>query len=490
MMIRVKKAFKLPGFNNIAHNTIVIELGQESLAMVEVANRNNGAELVRFAVRSFPVEGLNATWLKAIWHQEHFSQRRVVYCLPAGLVEYKSLVMPLLPFAQLEAAVKIEINSGNSNGGHLTKLVKIIDWQNQGQMLLVNVALIDQSLLNKDLQLLKEAGLEVAWSGLRYQGLRNFINFNSGFFEESSEGTIYLDFGDVKTEVGIIQNETLVYRRELALGSVDLCNEQDPDGVSDFLDELRLTFAAYQADTKHQAPLKLVAFGTTETIATVSLSLTQDMGLSWYTPEKTKLTGVITHKYTPRIAPLIGLALDDAGILRPEVVRIYTLEQDRAGVNREKFRIAIGMGIIVVFLFSGITLSLQASSIRDQQTSKWLSHNIALLTKLRQSERQTIRDDNQMKQLNKWLAGQNQELEFILLLKENLPDGTQITDLTIENGIVKDLSGVTPSASSLLNKLKAVPGLQNLKLKGTISASLAGEIFQLEGAIYDKEPSK
>ena len=112
-----------------------------------------------------------------------------------------------------------------------------------------------------------------------------------------------------------------------------------------------------------------------------------------------------------------------------------------------------------------------------------------LLNNLRLMERQTTQNTNQIKQLQGWLGKQNQELEFLLLLKNNLPDGTQITNLTIENGMVKDLSGVTPSVSLLLNKIKTVPGLQDLKLKGTISSSLQGEIFQLEGALSGKEPT-
>jgi hypothetical protein len=469
-------------------NAILVDLNPETLTVVEVANQNSGAELVRYAVRLLPPDGINPTWLKAVWHQEHFSHHRVIFCLPAAFVKYKSLMMPFLPMAQLEEALKIELESGND--GYQNRLIKIINYQKQEPMVQVNVALVDQELLNKELLLLKQAGLEVEWSGLRYQGLQNFINFNSGFFEESSDGASYLDFCGEKTEFGIIKDEVIVYRRALSLGSQDLLNAEDQQAIPDFLEEVRLSIAAYQADTKSNVPQKLGLFGKTEAAPKISQALTAELGLQLYIPEKTKLTGVITYRYTPGLAPLIGLALDKVGIVRQEALRIYTPEQDIARAYRENLLIAIGIGFVVIFVLSGIILAMQANFAKDAQTEGWLQHKSSLLIKLRRTEQQTTRNINQIKYMKDWLGRQNQELEFLLLLKEYLPEGTQITDLTIEDGIVKDLSGITPSASFLLNKIKAIPGLQNLKLKGTISTSLAGEIFQLEGMVSGKEPTK
>ncbi|HBF38162.1 MAG TPA: hypothetical protein DDW50_12680 [Firmicutes bacterium] len=487
-MKKIKNKFKILQLNPIVRDTVVVELNSDSLTAVEVANRNNGGELVRFVVRSFPVQGFEPAWLKTLWHQEHFSQHRVIYCLPPAMVEYKSLVMPHLPLAELEEAVKLEIAGGNN--GHPERLVKIIDWQNQGEMLLVNVALINMELLKQDLQRMKEAGLDVIWSGFRFQGLRNFINFNSGFFEEPKVGAIYLDLGAQQTELGIIRDEALIFRRQLAWGCSDLLSDQDPGAIADFEAELRLTLAAYQADTKSHIPFKLMIFNAPQAMIEISRLLAQKLGLRLFIPEKIQLTGVIPGCHTARLAPLIGLSLDDAGIVPREAIRIFTPEQDAAKMRRENLLIACGIGLILAFFIGGISLALQAGSIRNDQTGAWLSHKSSLLTGLRRLERQTNGNKKKIKQLDSWLVGQNQELEFLLLLKENLPDGTQIIDLNIENGIVKDLSGVTPSTSFLLNKFKGVPGLENLKLKGTISASLQGEVFQLEGVIADKEPPK
>jgi Tfp pilus assembly PilM family ATPase/Tfp pilus assembly protein PilN len=511
-MMNRKKISKpsLPHIDRILNtrNAIVVEWDQESLAAVEVADRNNGAEVIRFTVRAFPAGGMNAAWLRAIWQQEHFSERRVICCLPAALVEYKLLVMPALPTAQLEEAVKIEINNGDSSNS--TGLVKIIDWRKRDQMVLVNVALVKLESLANDFQVIKQAGLELEWTGVRYQGLRNFINFNRNFLDETTAGTIYLDIGKDATELGIVKNEILVYRRELDWGCSALLNEPKPLetdsvgsssqgnnsqatlslGVTDLIEEVRLSLAAFKADAKDEIPSKLEVFGKIEAAPMIRDSLFQEMGLHLYTSEKTKLGGVITHKHTPRLAPLLGLALDHIKVMPPEATRIYTPEQDRARWNREKVLLGIGAVITFSFVLIGLIMMFQASSIRNRQLEEWLQHHSASLNELRRSERQIIGNSKQIQQLDFWLAKQNQELEFLLLLQNNLPDGTQITDLTIENGIVKDLSGVTPSVSLLLNKFRTVPGLRNLKVKGTIASSPAGEVFQMEGMILDKEQAK
>jgi hypothetical protein len=78
-------------------------------------------------------------------------------------------------------------------------------------------------------------------------------------------------------------------------------------------------------------------------------------------------------------------------------------------------------------------------------------------------------------------------LEFLRVFQDNLPAGTVISDITIEEGNVKDISGVTPLVSLMLDRFKQLPGLGQLKLKGAISLSDQGEMFHLEGPIILKE---
>ena len=113
-----------------------------------------------------------------------------------------------------------------------------------------------------------------------------------------------------------------------------------------------------------------------------------------------------------------------------------------------------------------------------------------IITKLQREKSQTNANITRVRTLEDWLSASGNELEFLRLFKENLPEGTKITDITIEDGVVKDISGVTPSTSMMLNNLRKVKGLDQLKLKGTISITDSGEMFHLEGPIIRKEQSK
>lgn len=79
-------------------------------------------------------------------------------------------------------------------------------------------------------------------------------------------------------------------------------------------------------------------------------------------------------------------------------------------------------------------------------------------------------------------------MEFLRVLQASLPEGTQVTDLIIEDEVVKSLSGSTRSVSTLLARLQRTPELKTFKLKGAITTDKNGmELFQLEGKFTPEE---
>jgi hypothetical protein len=120
----------------------------------------------------------------------------------------------------------------------------------------------------------------------------------------------------------------------------------------------------------------------------------------------------------------------------------------------------------------------------------WLQEKAPRLIRLQYLERDSKKAALQIKELEVWLGERDRELEFLKVLLNNLPPGTKVTDMTIENGIIKDIAGVTPSVSLLLGRIRTVPELSGLKLKGTITTSNVGEIFHLEGKIVPEMKDK
>lgn len=469
----------------MAKTVIIVEAGQKFFQVVEVANQSNGIEMVRYTIRNLPPEGLSNEWLKKVWEQEHFSRNRVIFLLPPALVNFKTVILPVLPVNQIEAAVNVELNNSSTRGMTLS----IIGHYLQNEMYHVKVALIKDDLLAEKLQLFERAGLRVEWSGVRVRGIENFISFNQGFFEEPESDVAYLDLTEEQTEFGIFKGEEILYRRDFAPGGQDLIaasadeNNIDAAIIADFLEEFRLSIASYRVDFSGGIKGKLWIFGYTDHLADLLNKLALELELKAFIPNKSRLTGVLTDKNTPQLAPLIGLALEATGYIQREYGRIYSEVQKKA-VSQQKTFLDIGrMVLIGIGILIGLMLGMQANIERQTKVDKWLQEQSPRLIRLQYLERSSNKDLQQIKELESWLTGRNNELEFLRVLQNNLPTGTKITDLTIENDFIKDLAGVTPSVSLLLGKIRTVPELSGLELKGTITTSPNGELFHLEGTI-------
>jgi hypothetical protein len=476
----------------LAKTVIIVEVGERVFRAVEIANQNNGIELIRYAIRNLPSDGLNSEWLKKIWDQEHFSRNRVIYLIPPNLVSFKTVILPALPAAQLEAAVSVELNNNSTRG----MILSIIGYYLQNEMYHVKVALIKDDLLTEQLRLLEQAGLKVEWSGVRARGIENFINFNQGFFEEPDHDVAYLDLTEDLTEFGIFKGDEILYRRDFVPGSQDLVtasadeNNLDAAIIADFLEELRLSIASYRVDFSGGIINKLWIFGNTEHLSDLLVKLAAEMDLKAFIPNKSKLTGVLTDKNTPQLAPMFGLALEATGYIQRDYGKIFTEAQQKALIKQKtifnigKF-IMVGLGI-----FIGLVLWMQASIERRTKVDAWLQEKAPRLIRLQYLERDSKKAAQQIKELESWLVERDRELEFLRVLLNNIPSGTKVTDLTIENGIIKDLAGITPSVSLLLSKIRTVPELSGLKLKGTITTSSNGEIFHLKGKIVTEVANK
>ena len=468
----------------MAKTIIVVELGLNTLTAVELMNQHTSIELVRFTRRELPVNGVSSSWLKTVWNQEHLSQRKVVCCLAPGLVKYKAVTLPNLPLEQLEAAVRMELD--NSSSDH-DSIYKIINCQPQNQMVQIKVAVIKNSELTQHLFLFQEAGLEVAWSGIRVRGVQNFINFNYNFLDDPSAGAGFFEITEAQTEFGVINGEAIVYNRDFTPGLLEL---KGPDKThrNDFLDEVRLSIASYKAAQGNPVTGKVWFLGEVETIPDLIGQISEQLELQTYIPNHSRLTGVIADKYIPVLAPLIGLGLDELGWSRQESLRIYSSAQNATRMNRGRIWLITKIGFLFLGVGGGLLLGLQAQIERTAKVNQWLAGQSAVLRQLQRTEANTGQNLQKIKMMESWLAQRGQELEFLLALQAALPEDTRITDILIESGQVKDLAGITPSVSFLLAHIKTVPMLEKMKLKGTINVNENGELFHLEGSIQKGSP--
>jgi hypothetical protein len=468
------------------HRAIIIEITAAAMTALEITGGSGSPEITRWASMPIPPEGLSAALIREFWRKEQFAATRAVWLLPDSSVRYRTLTMRELSEEQLTAAVKLEMEN-NVDSDELWRMVGI---QRQDRQALVRVAGLANRQLTRELEVFNQAGLTINWSGLYCRGLQNFILFHRDLYETKPGRYAYLYLTADRTEYAVVTEDTLLYRREIAIGSAALTSADPEDAQADFLDELWLSCASSKTAGQQQTDV-LWLFGADAAVLVNLQKLLTQAGLTVMLPAKTNCGGVLTGPMTPRLAPLVGLALDELGWNAVPALRFYTLEQQRQQKMRQKGRLALQWGLVAGFLLLGGWLLVQARLLETRTEQQWLAGQQTKLAQLRRIETATRADLEKMAQWEQWTSGKGAELEFMLALQKQLPPGTMITDLTIEDGKVKNLAGTTPLVSMLLIRLAEHPRLRVLELKGNIMTTADGrEGFQLEEPDLSKEPQK
>ncbi len=458
----------------MAKTKIVLYLSEDYFTAVEVRMNKTGGELLRYSHYQLGEAGFSKEWLARIWKKEYYGHSKVISLLPQNLVGYKTLSLPPLADEQLKAAVRLEME--NSEAGSVYRIITI---KREEQHTSVKLALIKDDKLGSYLSQLQDAGLTVEWAGLNHHGLQNYLAFNFDFLEGSG-ADIYLSFNNADTEIGALTDTELLYRRVLPIGK-DRLEEAPSKYLPELIEELRLSLASYQTTNSIPLPEQVWLFGEAKPEPEWLRQLAEALGISFEVPLKTRLSGVITGNHTAELAPLIGLALDEAWLARPDW-RFNTFLQTRRERERRRTLTALKAGLAGTLLIAGLFLGVQARAIRDEKNAVWLGRQKETVARLRKIEADTNQKISQLKQLENWMGRRGHELEFLRALQAGLPEGTKITDLIMEDGVIKGLSGSTRSVSRLLEKLQRTPELQTFKLKGTITSDKNGmELFQLEG---------
>ena len=492
---------------------IVIEPGPEVLAVAELRSRQSGIELCRHFVRPLPSTGLDSEWLRQTWETERPGGNRVICLIPTHLVHYHTVVVPVLPDEQLEAAVRLELENGSDIHG--VHQIKPLYYRLRDRMYHVRAAVIPDQSLTELFELLERAGLTILWSGLRNWGNENFLNFRRDFFTESAASVAFLDITPEQTELGVIQNERLVYCRSFMPGARKLrtafeaasispeVSESDPAQpvLNDFWEQFQLSHAAYQGLSGLTLPEPLWLLGETDEFskplqdsaagAGVRLRLPDEIrdvsraasSSSGHAANDSRIHGALNRKFTSRLAPLLGLGLEVLGFYHHESRYIYSARQQQIRNQKGKWRSIALAGVAACLLLIGLGLKFQAGVEKEVKIGRWLGEQSQYLQRLKRTENQTGVALGRMRNLEAWLEDQGQELAWLRTLQDNLPEGTVVTDLTIEDGVVKELALTAPAASLVLKQLRQVPELAGLMLKGTIMTSNRGEVFHLQGPV-------
>jgi|GEM_PF-772356 len=453
---------------------VAIRIDTSRLTAVEVSADQHAYEILRWADVTLPEEGLNPEWLKALWAKEKFTTNRVVRMIPPAMVRWKTTQMPPLPREELQSALALEFSSAN-------ELFRLFEAQPNDGGLLVKTAHVSLGEMEASIENLEKAGLKVLWSGFSGHGAAAFIHYHREFLEDDGV-QLYLDLLENHVELGMVGPSGFLFRRTLAVAGRGFWDASGAD-MDGLVGELRLTLAA-AAKGNAALPGKLWLLGSRLPDPALLDHLKTELGIEGIIPEKTRLGGVLTGIHTPKLAGLIGLALEELGLDTFRELRVLTAEQAERAVNKQRQALLLRLAGIAGLIGLGIALSMWARAIKMSKDARWLAVHADKVRTLNRLTQETNRHFSEIQSLEDWLANRHQELEFLKILQENLPDLTVIQAITIEDGNLKSLSGVTLSVSGLLARFQKNPVLRHLKLKGSITLAEDGrEEFQLEGPL-------
>lgn len=454
----------------MSKTVITLQWNSTNLIILELKGNSNQAEILRYTVQPMPEAGLTPGLLQQIWREKHFSNSQVIVTIPESIISYQTLQFPILPEEQLQQALRLELES------ELEKIhYRVINKQKQGETYLVKVAIIQDSNLQSVRELFTKAGLRILWLGFKLRGLFNFINYHHHFLAEDKLSA-FIELNQTTIEFGLLNDDELLYYRQIAMGANYT--------VADIIDELRLSLVACRQVYQLDFPKQIWLFGIEDLREELSRKLETELSLEGYYPEKTRLQGIQTGNDTSEIAPLIGIALTALGWDDDANWCILTKDQQKQEDYRQYLNSGIKGFVVGILILLGLFLWIDSKNIKNDKYRKWIKEKSQITSGLQQIEAKTREDLGAIQKLEAFLELRGREIEFLKLFHDNLPVGTLITDITIEDGSVKNITGITPSVSLLLSKLQQVPELQGLKLKGAITSEKDGkEQFQLEGMI-------
>ena len=457
---------------------VAIYIGTSRFTAVEVDTNQQTYEVLRWVDVTLPAEGFNPEWLRALWAKEKFTSNRVVQMISPAMVRWKTTQMPLLPKEELLSALSLEYASANE----LFRLVEM--YPNDGGVL-VKTAHVPLGELRDSIEGMEKAGLKVLWSGLSSHGAAAFIHFHRDFFDDTGD-QLYLHLMGNHAELGLVGASGFLFRRTLAIDA-RVFREGSQNTMADMIGELHLTLAA-AAKAGTALPGKIWMLGPDLPDPEVLDRLKTELSIAWVIPEKTRLGGVLTAIHTPKLAGLIGLALEELGLDAFRDLRVQTVEQLEQTAGKQRQAMLLRLAGIIGLIGLGIVLGVGGRTLKVSKDARWLAEHTEKIQALNRIARESNRQHSQIKSLEHWLANRHQELEFLRVLQENLPDLTEIRAITIEAGNLKNLSGITPSVSGLLALFQKDPVLRHLKLKGSITLAKDGrEEFQLEGPLMIEE---
>ncbi len=205
--------------------SIGLDLGGYSLKIAEITKKNETSSLTNFAVEALPrtTNGESISgFIQQVMAEKGFSSRRVNISVSGPQVVVRYVFLPLMTPAELKGAIRFEAEKHIPfNIEQVVLDYQILERETPEKKMKVLLVAAKKELINKRLQLLKDAGLEVEAVDVDAFALINSFLLSETALPAEMPVAI-LDIGDSSTRINILKNGIPLFTREVVVGGNDI----------------------------------------------------------------------------------------------------------------------------------------------------------------------------------------------------------------------------------------------------------------------------
>jgi Tfp pilus assembly protein PilN len=403
----------------------------------------------------------------------------LVLGLPAEEVTLRLIELPLEVEENLAQVVRFQVDRFEPSEEQRSYFDYVILSRDEDQKkILLQVAMVRQSVLDDYLNLLRDLDLYPATARLSSLGFHQLLALHENGFPKK-EPVVVLGLDPGRMEIVVVLGSDRFFSEKVQINTDHLDADEVILQLYEFISRLHLKtegvsriFTAGRLGPELLDQLKQ-RFGECEALET-NLNL----------KEKEKVAG------NPDLLPAIGLAA--SAFAKARSLRLNLIPEEKRVIARKPSMIPTAV-LAVLLLALGVT-----AVGREYHQSSTLAHSLDQAIQELQpkaSEVMTLRQQVEAKQqeldeIRGLMKGEQQVLAVLRDLTERLPEDTYLQTLTIERGNVT-LFGFSGSANALIPGLRASELYRTVQSKYTTKDIVTKkDKFNIEASLKDGEETR
>ncbi len=401
------------------------------------------------------------------------SRDKLVLGLPAEEVTLRLIELPIEVEENLEQVVRFQVEKFEPSEEEASYYDYVILSRDEEQKkLMLQIAMVRQSLLDGYLNLLKDLGLYPTAVRLSSLALHQVLALHKNGFPKK-EPVVIIDVNPGTVEIVIVLSAERFFAEKLNVPAGNLNADAIIAELYDYVSRL---------------PVKTEGISRIYTAGSLGGELLQQFRQRFSDceslAEKLKVKGQVTR---PEFVTALGLAATALG--KSRFAKINLIPPDQRVIERKPS--LIPTFVLVALL---LVMAVTAGTREYKQSSKFVGRIDAEVQKLQPQvnevlalKKQVGEKQKELEEIRNLMRGEQQVLNVMKDLTERLPDDTYLQNLNIERGQVV-IFGFSNSAGALIPALRASNHYKSVLPKYTTKDPITKkEKFNIEAALKTED---